>query len=85
LLVSEQPRCVRILAGQSGQAAPRGHWWKIHSFNILQRLARDHEVAPLWDHGGAADSAYSENIANEFSGAQTIAIEEKRSATKCAR
>ena len=57
---------MKILWVKAGKLWPVDTGGKIRSFNILQHLARHHEVTMLSYYGGRRDAEYETNIERQF-------------------
>lgn len=63
---------LRILWVKAGKLLPVDTGGKIRSYNVLQHLARAHDVTLLTYYGGRRDLQYETDIARELPGAETV-------------
>ena len=63
---------MKILWVKAGKLLPVDTGGKIRSYNILRRLARDHEVHLLSYYGGQRDVEYEAEITRQWPGAEVI-------------
>jgi sugar transferase (PEP-CTERM/EpsH1 system associated) len=63
---------MKILWVTAGRLIPPDTGGKIRSYNILRKLAQQHEVTLLSDYGGPRDLDYEGAIANEMPGTRVI-------------
>ena len=65
-------RRVRVLWVKGGKLLPVDTGGKIRSFNILQRLGKEHEVTLLSYYGGRRDRDYETALSQQFLRAQVV-------------
>jgi glycosyltransferase involved in cell wall biosynthesis len=73
---------VRLLWVKASKLLPVDTGGKIRSYNILRRLADEHEVTYLSYYSGERDISYEETLRREFPGSQVVYIGDRDSTVR---